>query len=314
MKKAIVTGATGFIGECLTKKLISNHVETWAVVRDKNKLNAESPYLHVVEASFDEYMQLSQLISERNFDVCFHLAWDGTWGEPFKDYDRQLMNARYACDMAVQAAQMNCRRFIFSSTIVQLEALKYMLSDEGQPRYSCIYGTAKTCAALLCRIIAEQKGMEWNTAVLSSIYGVGDKSKMIENVLIQSFLAGVRPKLVTGDHLYDSTYVEDAVSGLLAIAEYGQSNKTYYVGHRQLKTFRELVCEIRDVLAPDMELKFGEYPGVTSIDYSLIDVDALYRDTGFECQIGIPDGIRRTADWLQRYDDAGLKIRGGGTS
>lgn len=231
--------------------------------------------------------------------MCFHLAWDGTWGAPFKDYERQLKNAKYACDMSVEAAKLGCRRFVLAGTIVQLETLTYMLSDEGKPQYSCIYGTAKNTAAMLCRIEAEQRGMGWNTAILSSVYGEGDTSQMIENVLIKSFLSGARPRLVVGENNYDCTYVDDVAEGLIAIAERGRVNKTYYVGHRRLRTFRDIVCEIRDALAPGMELRFGEYPGTAPIDYSLIDVDALYRDTGFEPKISLNEGMARTAAWMK---------------
>lgn len=300
MKRVIVTGANGFIGKTLTAALLEKGVEVWAVVRHAEKMaGIESEILHIVEAGFDHYGQLSEQIETREFDACFHLAWNGTWGEPFKNYALQLDNAKYACDMLVQAVKLQCRRFILCSTTVQLEALKYMLSDMGKPRFSCIYGTAKNTASMLCRIEAEQLGIGWNTAVLSSVYGVGDQSRMIENVLIQSFLAGTPPKLATGENHYDCTYVDDAVSGLIAIAERGAINRTYYVGHRQLRTFREIVCEIRDVLAPDMELKFGEYPDSTVLDYSLIDVDALYRDTGFEPVVPLSEGILKTARWLK---------------
>ncbi len=299
MERAIVTGATGFIGTHLVKALLERGVDVWAIVPDPENLAwAACEKMHIIKADFSQFDRLSELMEERGFDVCFHLAWAGTWGKPFADYALQLNNAKAACDMIVQAEKLGCRRFILISTIVQLEAMKYMLSDDGKPRISCIYGTAKNTAAMLCRIQAAQLGIEWNLAVLSSVYGVGDRSKMIENVLIESFLSGARPKLVTGENYYDCTYVEDIVSGLLAIGERGKADKTYYVGHRELKTFKEIVCEIRDVLAPEMELTFGEYPDTTPIDYSLIDTDALYKDTGFEPVVPLREGITQTAQWL----------------
>lgn len=300
MTRAVVTGASGFIGKTLTKALLDRGMEIWAVVRDKRKLDdIKNENLHIVEADFAEYPHLAEQIDIRGFDVCFHLAWNGTWGAPFRDYALQLGNAKAACDMVEQAAALGCRRFILTSTIVQLEAQRYMLSDEGTPRVSCIYGTAKNTAALLCRIQAGQLDIGWNTAVLSSVYGAGDCSGMIENVLIKSFLAGERPRLATGENRYDCTYVDDVVSGLIAIAEKGAMNRTYYVGHREGQTFRQIVCGMRDALAPEMELRFGEYPDGAPIDYSLIDVDALYNDTGFEPVISLDEGVRRTAQWLE---------------
>ena len=304
MKRAIVTGASGFVGRHLVLALLTRGVEVWAVVRDERSLDdMRNERLHVTKAGFKDYENLAERVGETGFDAFFHLAWNGTWGEPFKDYALQLDNARYACDALGQAAKMGCGRFILMGTIVQLEALKYMLTDGGHPRYSCIYGVAKNTAAMLCRIRAEQVGIDWNVAVCSSVYGDGDRSGMIENVLIKSFLAGKRPKLAEGNNRYDCTYVGDIAAGLIAIAEWGRVNKTYYVGHRQPKTFRELVCGIRDVLAPEMDLVFGEYPDGAPIDYSLIDVDALYNDTGFECRADFEESIRMTAKWLANMEE-----------
>lgn len=35
MKKVIVTGASGFIGKALVKRLLKDNVEVWAIVRDR---------------------------------------------------------------------------------------------------------------------------------------------------------------------------------------------------------------------------------------------------------------------------------------
>ena len=116
MKRAIVTGATGFIGRALTKTLLECGTEVWAVVRDGRKLDdIKSESLHIVEADFAQYPHLAERIDVRGFDVCFYLAWNGTWGMPFRDYALQLQNAEAACDMVEQAAKLGCERFILVS-------------------------------------------------------------------------------------------------------------------------------------------------------------------------------------------------------
>ena len=93
----------------------------------------------------------------------------------------------------------------------------------------------------------------------------------------------------------------DVAEGLIVIAGRGRENKTYYVGHRQPQTFWKLVCGMRGVLASDMELVFGEYPDTAPVDYSLIDVDTLYHDTGYEPGRPLREGIMRTAEWVRKY-------------
>ena len=297
MKQAVVTGASGFIGRALTKRLLAEGWTVYAVVRDRSRFGPQER-LHVIEAEMADYERLDTLCSERDFDVFFHLAWDGTFGESFKDYHRQMKNASYAGDALLAAVRLGAKRFVLASTIVGLEAKHYMLSDGGRPRVSCIYGTAKAAGEMLCKILAYQNGMTYNTAVLASVYGDGDRSGMIQNVLIRALQRGESPRLVSGGNLYDWIYVEDVAAGLTAVAERGEPDKAYYVGHRQLRTFEELVTRTRDIVAPGVELTFGTLEDTTVTDWSLIDREALYRDTGFECTADFDESIQKTARWL----------------
>lgn len=58
------------------------------------------------------------------------------------------------------------------------------------------------------------------------------------------------------------------------------------------------VADVRDELNPNVELKFGEIQSSFFIDYSLVDLEALYRDTGCQAETDFKESIRKTADWL----------------
>ncbi len=58
------------------------------------------------------------------------------------------------------------------------------------------------------------------------------------------------------------------------------------------------IIEIRNLIAPDVELRFGEYKDNQQIDYSKVDLDALYKDTGWECKYELADKIVNTSKWV----------------
>lgn len=308
MRKAVVTGASGFIGRALTKRLLSEGWTVYAVVRDAAQIEAHEG-LCVIQAAMADYGRLDEMASERGFDALFHLAWDGTFGASFKDYHRQMKNAAYAGDALLAAVRLGAKRFVYVGTIVELEAKRYMLADGGEPRMSCIYGTAKAAGEMLCKTLAYQNGIVYNAAILASVYGDGDRSGMIQNVLIRALQRGESPKLVSGRNLYDWIYVEDVAVGLMSVAECGKADKTYYIGHRQLQTFEELVTCTRDIVAPGVTLRFGALSDKTATDWSLIDRDALYRDTGFACAADFEESIRKTANWLAQEDENTMEKR-----
>lgn len=304
MQRAIVTGASGFIGSKLTEFLLRKGYKVTAVVREPSKLeDIASRDLSVVCAQLCEYSRLEDMIPPEDYAVFFHLAWEGTFGESFRDYSLQMRNAVYAGDALSAANRIGCRRFVLMGSLVQIETSGYIGRDEDNLRVSCIYGAAKNAAETICKVLANQNGIILNTAVLASVYGEGDRSNMIQNVLIRHLLQGKAPKLVSGDNLYDWIYIDDVINALYSISLSGIPNRTYYVGHTELQSFEELVTRARNVINPNVELRFGEMTDKTVIDYALVDRTALFRDTGFLCRADFDASIRRTAAWLKEKEN-----------
>ena len=304
MNTVVVTGAGGFIGGALTEKLLQNGVKVYGVDISEKMLERHTDKANFIPvvADFSQYHMLSQMIADKNVDVFYHLAWQGVFGEAFKNYELQLNNAKYACDTIMQAIKIGADKFVFAGTYNEFEINNIIFSEKAEPRYTCIYSSSKFAADMICKTIAAQNKISYNAGLVAMAYGEGNKSQMLANTLIRSFNNNLRPKLIDGYNLYDFVYIDDITDAYIAIGDKGKNLKSYYIGHRKLKTFREWVNEIKDILSPEMELVFGEYKDNQSIDYSKIDIDALYRDTGFECTSDFKESILKTAEWLKGYE------------
>ncbi|MFZ2539711.1 MAG: NAD(P)-dependent oxidoreductase [Oscillospiraceae bacterium] len=299
----VVTGATGFIGGALTKKLLQQGKKVYAVDIDESKLEQLKQYGNVVpvKAYFEDYQNMHNLIKD-DIDVFYHFAWQGVFGEAFKDYELQLSNAKYTCDAICVATRLNCKKFVFAGTVNEYEIKKYLDKEYFEPRFTCVYSTSKLASEMICKTLAFNNGIEYNAGLVSMVYGEYNMSKMLPYVLIKHLVDNIRPKLVEGNNKYDLVYIDDVVNAFLAIGEKGLNMKSYYIGHRKLKTFKDIVIDIKDVLNPDMKLLFGEFKDTSDMDYSLIDLDALYNDTGFECQSDFKESILRTAEWVKTLE------------
>ncbi len=300
MKKVIITGVTGFFGGSLTRTLLAAGVHVIGVDIDTPKFDEfrENPNFTAIVAGFDKYEQLPEMIVD-DIDVFYHFAWAGGFTTAIRDYKLQMSNAGYAGDALVAAHKIGAKKFVYANTYNQYEIINFLESDTFEPRYTCIYSTGKTAASLICRTLAHNLGIAYSAALIPMPYGENNYSKQLVNVVINSLNNGIAPKLVEGNNLYDLVYVQDIVDALIAIGEKGKDKKEYYVGHRKLKTFKEWMIEIRDEIAPDIELKFGEYKDNQQIDYSKVDLEALYSDTGWECQYELKDRIMDIAKWVK---------------
>lgn len=300
MNKVVITGVTGFIGGSLARELLSQGIKVIGVDIDTPKLNEfkEYPNFIPVVATFEKYVELSDIIPDRDIDVFYHFAWAGGFTTAIKDYKLQMSNAGYSGDALMAALNINAKKFVYANTYNQYEIVNFLLSDTFEPRYTCIYSTGKTAASLICRTLAYNNEIDYSAALIPMPYGEHNYSKQLVNIVINSLCNHVSPRLIEGSNLYDLVYIQDIVDALIAIGDKGRNMKEYYVGHRNLKTFKELITEIRDLIAPDVSLLFGEYKDNQQIDFSKVDLDALYRDTGWECHYELKDNIVKTAKWV----------------
>ena len=308
MNTAVITGAGGFIGGALARYLLAKGVKVFGVdvALEPMKALCENEKFIPVVASFQEYNGLADALNARKgegepIDVFYHFAWQGVFGEPFKDYTLQLNNAAYAGQALEQAIAAGVKKFVFAGSMNEYEMDAYIGADYFEPRYTYVYSVAKQAGEAICKTLAFHKGIEFCAGRIAMAYGENNRSMMVPNVVMKNMLANVPCKLVKGDNLYDMIYIDDIVRAFEAIGEKGKPMKSYYIGHRTQTTFRSIIEQIGAILNPECPLLFGEYPDVPSgVDYENIDVDSLYRDTGFECSADFRQSILNTAQWLQQ--------------
>lgn len=302
MKKVIITGADGFIGGALAKNLLNHGIKVIAIGMNEEKLSGLREFgdCTPLAASFLDYEKLPEMIREPDIDVFYHFAWAGGFTTAIKDHKLQMSNAGYAGDAVIAAHTIGVKKFVYANTYNQFEIANFLVSETFEPRYTCIYSTGKTAASLICRTLAFNLGIEYSAGLVPMPYGENNYSKQLVNVVISNLNAGLAPKLVEGNNLYDLVYIDDIANAFVAIGESGHNMKEYYVGHRVLKTFKDWMIQIKDCIAPNVELKFGEYKDNQQIDYSKIDLEALFRDTGWECKADFFITMKKTAEWVKK--------------
>lgn len=306
MFKAVVTGATGFIGSALCKELLQEGVTVLGIGRNQDILNKleENKRFKGISLDFSQYDLIDRRIKDRDFDCFFHLANYGVNGADKGNYRVQLTNTMIACDMVGIANILGCKRFVFVGSVDEFESCYRPDASYIQPTHSRIYGTAKYSAECIGKVVSENLGMEYVTALLSLTYGEGNRTNILPNVMIKNSMSGKPINLIAGNNTFDLIYIKEAVQALLAIAQNGKNMESYFVGHEDLRTFKKIVEEINRYLDNPVELNFGKYKdrGIP-IEYGDIDRTKLFRDAGYRCDVSIKEGIEKTKAWIKETYD-----------
>jgi NAD dependent epimerase/dehydratase family. len=300
--KAIITGATGFIGKWLVEELYQTGFDITVIVHAiRNVPDAWKGKIAIVKCDIDHYKDLQKFhFQYDDYDFFFHLAWIGTSGAERADFRLQLKNSYAACEAVSLAKRLSCRRFINAGSIMEYEAMDYIPRDGTEPSAGYMYSISKLTANFMAKTLAVQENIEYINIIISNIFGAGEKSARFLNQLLRKMIYNQKILLTNGEQLYDFIYVTDAVKGIILAAQKGINCSSYYIGNQDQQPLKQYILQVKDILKSDSELAFGKviFKG-SKLTYKEFNTQKLY-DMGFKIEIPFKKGILLTAESIRK--------------
>lgn len=304
MKKAIVTGANGFVGSAVVRELLRHDVEVIALDREGCSGNLpQSPLVRFVPCELADMKSLEQTLGAGDYDVFYHFAWAGSAGPARADTALQLQNAQWTVDSLRVAKALGCKRFLCAGSIMEHETMAAAYTQGNKPGLGYIYGGGKLIAHVMCMSVAADIGIDLIWPEITNAYGVGEMSPRMVNTTIRKVIRGEAPQFTAGTQHYDFVYIDDVARAFYLIGEKGKPFHEYLIGSSTARPLREFLLEMKAAIAPDLDFIFGDIP-FTGIDLPLekFDCSQTERDTGFKAEISFGEGVRRTMEWLKEME------------
>lgn len=301
MKKAIVTGANGFIGTWLVKELSCNGVQVYAVIKDHNEDISGIEHLNNVNIIYCDMANINTIenkISDRNIDCFYHLAWCGSSGALRADHVIQLDNVKYCCDAAYMADKLSCKKFLCAGTITENIADEtFELENVSQ---NMMYGICKKTAHLILNAYCKKLGTDLIWMQFSNIYGPGDCTNNLINYTFKEFLKGNIPAFSKGSQPYDFIFVKDLVHAAYLLGENNVPADTYFLGSGDSKFLSEYLLQIPSILGENYKMGLGERPEDGLIyKKEWFDISKLKKYTGYFPKYTFEEGIKITFESMK---------------
>ena len=220
--KILLTGANGYIGQRLLQVLTEDGHEVYAVVRDKNRFQANTRHpqlVKVTEINFLETPDVSSL--PKDFDVAFFLIH--SMSSSTKNF--AVLEAETATNFIKYVDQTQCRQIVFLSGLMPETKLSMHL--QSRKNVEEILQSAQTPATIL------RAGI---------IIGSGSASFEIIRDLVEKIPVMITPKWV--QTRCQPIAVRDIVSYLKGVMLQPKAyNQKFDVGGREVLTYKEMMLQ-----------------------------------------------------------------------
>lgn len=264
-RTALVTGATGFIGTALVRRLSSEQVKVICLVRSRQRAHALAglPGVEILEVASFHKQDLAAALAERTAEVIFHLASYGVQQDQ-RDFDQMIDgNIRTLSSVLEATSAWKLRRFIYVGSCSEYAPSEAgVLIDESHPlQPASVYGAAKAASFLFGKSIASRLGIPFLSLRLFGVYGPHEAPHRLVPYLLDRLRNKQPVDLTPGEQVRDFLFEDDVVDAFLEAAsvEGLASHQTYNVCSSRPVRIRDVGEAIADALdRPRHLLHWGE--------------------------------------------------------
>jgi dolichol-phosphate mannosyltransferase len=305
MKRALITGASGFVGANLARRLLRDGHEVWLILRENYqswRLEEVVSACHIVTGDITDRDAVSRAFGKARPEWVFHLAAFGAYSSQtgFEQMSAvNLLGAAVLLDAAV-ASGVECFVQSGSSSEYGYKPVASREQDVLQPNSH--YAITKAAATHYCQLTACKSGMKAVTLRLYSIYGPWEEPMRLIPSLLIHCLSGALPALASPLTARDFVYVDDAVDAFIRVASANAIplGAVYNVASGAQTTLGQLVSEAREIFGITTEPSWETMPArAWDTDIWVGDATALHKATEWRPETNLREGLLRTIHWLQ---------------
>lgn len=316
MKRALITGATGFVGRSLCEKMLNSGWLVRGTVRSGKYLTGIPTGVEIVQIqSIGPTTDWSLVLN--GVGVVVHLAarvhvMNDTVADPLAAF--REVNVVGTERLARMAAASGVKRFVFLSSVkVNGEGGNRPYTEQDISAPEDAYGVSKWEAEQALRKIAAETGLEVVIIRPPLVYGPGVKANFLR--MLGVINRGILLPLASINNRRSLIYLENLVDAIITCINHPKAaGQTYQVSDGEDVSTPELIRRVAAALGRPARLfpfppsllrfagkLFGKSDAVERLVGLLtIDNSKIRRELGWKPPYTMEQGLKETAEWFKR--------------
>ena len=292
-RRVFVTGASGFIGAHLCRRLLEEGVDVYALSRTQQGLKDGG--IHWSIGDLTDFSGTGQLMREIKPDLIFNLAGHAVAARDVQQVPPSLFsNLVGTVSLLTAATEAGCLKVILAGSLEEPE------NSESGGVPSSPYAASKWACSAYARMFHTLYHLPVSIARVFMVYGPGQKDRLkLVPYVIRSLRDSETPRISSGSRQIDWIYISDVVEGLLSLAAAkGMEGKSADLGSGTLTSTKDLVTRIASLMGSSIQPALGAVPDRPLEQVRVADVEETYNLIRWRPVVSLNDGLQRTIDFF----------------
>ncbi len=287
----LVTGASGFIGSRLAIKLLELGATVCGVSRKEKKSNDNLIWL---QGNLSDSNFVEKTIQEIKPDYIFHLASHVLGARDFK-YVQSTFTDNLVTTLNLLSAiqKYPCKKIILGGSFEE------GLNQSTKTIPSSPYAASKIAAANYARMFYKLYKTPVCMTALYMVYGPGqvDLSKLVPHVILKT-LKGESPEISSGVRMVDWIFVDDVVSGLIAMMDASNiEGETIELGSGKSISIKDFVNLLTQMVDKTIQPTFGAVADRAMEQENNANITETFQRIGWKPSTELKIGLQKTINY-----------------
>jgi len=311
VKRALLTGGTGFVGANLARRLVALGHDVHLLVRPAHRpwrLAGLSERVHLHEADLADAAAVAAVAREAAAEWVFHLAAHGAYSFETDVQEIVRTNVVGTVNLLEAVRAVGFEAFVNAGSSSEYGFQDHSPAEDERPEPNSDYAATKLAATQFCRQVARREGLHVVTLRLYSVYGPYEDPRRLLPTLIDRALSGTLPPLVSPGVARDFVYVDDVTDAFLRAAQGPRTDagETYNVGTGVQTTIQDAVEVARRLLDVSEEPRWASLPNRSwDTERWVADARKIRNVLGWAPRHTFEEGFLRMAEWMRARRSTG---------